>query len=99
MSLKEKRTRKSMKKSFRDWFLNLEMDVILISSILLCIFIVMIIGVIFLFKKIYVISVNIGKEMVTWDVVIVAAIIAGLFSLFHAFLVKWLESISRRRAL
>ncbi|MGI5922602.1 MAG: hypothetical protein ACOX9E_01525 [Lentisphaeria bacterium] len=99
MNSNEKATTESKKKFFGSYFPNIEKDAILTLFILLCILVIIIVGVFFLLKSIYVMSVNIKMEMATWNVVIIAAIVAGLFSFLHAIFVKLLEGISCKREL
>lgn len=81
------------------YLLKEEKDVVFMWIALIVICISMVLGVIFLIRYLYEKLVVLGATMKTWDVVLVAVLLTGIFSLFLTIFSKWLEGKCHKRAL
>lgn len=78
-------------------FIKNEKAIILIMGCLMAILSILAFGCVILFKFLYEKALILGAEIKAWDAVILAALIAGVFSLLLTFMSKGLDVFAKKR--
>ena len=78
-------------------FIKNERATIFVMGIVVSILMLLIFGVVVLLKYLYEKALIWGSEIKTWDVVILAALVAGTFSLLLPFISKLLDNFEKKR--